>query len=425
MKILKYSELKNYRRNLSEIDDKYFNTAAEIIGNVRKNGDKVLVEYARKYDRVQPENFSLFVTDEEREKAADIVKKEYKDIFEYFINASSNIREYHRRQKEESWFYTKEGNLYGQMVKPLEKVGVYVPGGRAFYPSTVLMNIIPAKIAGVKEITLSTPPDEKGGCNPFLIALADSLGADKILKAGGAQAIAALAFGTETIEPVSKITGPGNIYVAAAKRLVMGQVGIDSIAGPSEVVVFADDSAEPDWLAADLCAQAEHDSDATAILISNSKDLIAKVNDELNKMIPQLTRKEIIEKSINENAMAVITDDYDQGFELINRLAPEHAEIQINVDTKEILGKIYNAGGPFIGRWTPVAAGDYYAGTNHVLPTYGTAVFSSPLGVYDFIKRTSFLSLSENYIKAKGPEIEKMAEFENLTAHALSVKKRL
>ena len=425
MKIIEYKDFKDYKRSAADMDKKIIDTVSEIIGNVRANGDCALIEYAKKFDRVESESFSIEVTEKEKETALRFVEREQSEILECFLNAAENIRAYHNKQKEESWFYSKDKNLYGQLIKPLESVGVYVPGGKAIYPSTVLMDLIPASVAGVKEIVLSSPPDINGEVNPFIIALGVMLGAGKIIKAGGAQAIAALAFGTETVRPVSKIVGPGNAYVASAKRLVMGYVGIDSIAGPSEVVIFADDSANPELIAVDMCAQAEHDADTTAILIAMSETLIPRVQKEIERLIPTLSRREIIEKSFNENAMAIKVNSIEEGFNIINRLAPEHAEFQLSIDTKEILEKTQNAGALFIGRWTPVAAGDYYAGTNHVLPTYGTALFSSPLGVYDFVKRSSFLSLSEGYINEKGSEIDKMARFEKLDAHALSVTIRM
>ncbi len=426
MKRMSYSELKNYKRSMNEIEQKYFDIAAEVIENVRKNGDAALIEYARKFDKVEAHDYSIAVTEKEIEEARELTEKNYSDVSRYFLNAAKNIREFHKKQKEEGFLYKKKGCLYGMKFSPLERAGLYVPGGSAFYPSTVLMNVIPAKIAGVPEIYISTPPGRDGRIkNPLSIALAAELGVTRIFKTGGAQAIAAMAYGTETVPAVSKIMGPGNIYVAAAKLLVMGHVGIDSIAGPSEVVIFADDSANPDWIALDLCAQAEHTGDNTVILISTSENLIHKTEKALAEIIPDLPRNELIKKSINENAYAVTVGNYDEGFDIVNRIAPEHVEVMIKMDANKIISRIQNAGALFIGNWSPVASGDYYAGPNHVIPTNGTAVFSSPLGVYDFVKRTSFISLTKKYIKENGNEIAAMAEFEELQAHAESIKKRM
>lgn len=426
MKRTTYAELKNYRRSLNEIDPQVVERVRDIIDTVRKGGDKALVDYGKRFDKVENENFQITVSEAEIEAAYASVQNSQKELFGFFLNAAANIREYHEKQKEESWFYQKNGSLYGQKISPLERVGIYVPGGKAFYPSSVLMNTIPAMVAGVPEIILATPPGPKGEIkNNLSVALAVELGVTKIIKAGGAQAIAALAYGTETIAPVSKITGPGNVYVAAAKRQVMGVVGIDSIAGPSEVITFADDSADPAWLAVDLCAQAEHDGENTAILISTSGKLIEAVELELSKLIPTLARREYVEKSLSQYSLAVQVETLEQGFDLVNRIAPEHIEVVLHMDRTRILDSIKNAGAIFLGKWTPVAAGDYYAGPNHVIPTNGTAVFSSPLGVYDFVKRSSFIALSEEYIQAKGNEIKAMAYSEELEAHGLSLEKRL
>lgn len=424
MKRLDFSDLGKYRRSYGDIDKKIVRTVEVIVDTVRRHGDRAVVEFTRKFDRVSTRDFTLQVTPDEIETAMRIAELEYKDILRYFLNAAENIREYHQKQKMENWSYSKYGNTYGQMVKPVDRAGVYIPGGRAFYPSSILMNVIPAQIAGVPEIILATPPGSDGKVHPLLIALAGKLGVNRIVKAGGAQAIAALAYGTETIPAVSKITGPGNIFVAAAKRTVMGHVGIDSIAGPSEVMILADDTADPVWIAIDMCAQAEHDPDTTSILVSPSGKLIIDVMRIIWEIVPTLPRKEIIARSLKENALIIQVENAQQGFDTVNLIAPEHAEVVLNADTPLILDKINNCGALFIGKWTPVAAGDYYAGPNHVIPTNGTAVFSSPLGVYDFVKRTSYLSLSESYLRDKGDEIARMADFEKLEAHALSVRKR-
>jgi len=425
MRHMASEKLKNYKRNYSEVSPKIIKTVSEIIENVRKRGDDAIIEYSRRFDNVKVESFSIKATEEEIERACKNTKEKNSKVFSYFINASKNIFEFHKKQKEKSFFYKKGKSLYGMIVSPLERIGVYVPGGSAFYPSTVMMNIIPAIVAGVKEIYLASPPDTEGKIkNELSIALAIELGATGIFKVGGAQAIAAFAYGTESIPAVSKITGPGNIYVAAAKRLVQGIVGIDSIAGPSEVVIFADESANPEWVATDLCAQAEHSGDNMVALISTSEDILKKTEAEIEKILPKLPRREIIEKSLNESALFVKVKNYDEGFDILNRLAPEHAEIMLKIDMEKILKSVKNAGALFIGNYTPVATGDYYAGPNHVLPTNGTAFFSSPLGVYDFVKHSSVLSLGREYISKYGNEIQAMAEFEGLEAHALSVKIR-
>lgn len=411
---------------MNEIPRKYFDTVNEIITNVREKGDRALFDYALKFDGVREGDYSIAVTPEEIAQARKETREKYNDIFGYFMNAAANIRAYHERQKDNGFSYRNNGSLYGQKVSPLDRAGLYVPGGSAFYPSTVLMNVIPARIAGVPEIYISTPPGKDGRIkNPLAVALASELGVTGIFKAGGAQAIAAMAYGTETIPPVSKIMGPGNIYVAAAKLLVMGHVGIDSIAGPSEVVVFADRTADPAWVAADLCAQAEHTGDNTVILVSDSREFIGAVENALSVIVPTLSRRDLIGKSLRENAFSVIVGSYKEGFEIINGIAPEHVEVMIDMGEDEIISNIRNAGAIFIGGWTPVAAGDYYAGPNHVIPTNGTAVFSSPLGVYDFVKRTSYISLSREYIMEKGNEISSMAKFEELDAHAASINARM
>jgi histidinol dehydrogenase len=413
-----------YRRSLAEIDKKILDRVAEIIDEVRERGDDALIDFTREFDRVEGD-FQIEATDEEFDDARAQVRAEHGDILRYFLNAADNIRRFHERQRESSWMYTDNGNLFGQMITPIDRAGVYVPGGKAFYPSSVLMNIIPAKTAGVPEIVICTPPLKNGSANPMVLTLAKELGAERVFKVGGAQAIAALTYGTETVPSVAKITGPGNIYVATAKRLVSGMVGIDSIAGPSEVVVLADHSADPELAAIDLCAQAEHDENNAVFLISPSRNFIDQVNRCLDSIIPTLERRHIIEASLNLHSFAVAVDDLDQAFDIVNRIAPEHIEVMMDMDSTEIFTRIHNAGAIFIGNFSPVATGDYYCGPNHILPTKGTARYSSPLGVYDFIKRSSFLSLSESYLKEKGDEIEQIALFEGFEAHALSVRKRL
>lgn len=449
MKILNYNELKNYKRAMSEIDKSIFNTVEAIVDDVRANGDDAVIKYtcynsdewidfaqrvnkdksvfsySRKFDKVDDTNFRLVATPEEIKNAKIKVQSDMPELYQYFLKAAANIEEFHYAQKEESWASTSNKNLCGMIISPIEKAGLYVPGGQGFYPSSMLMNIIPAKVAGVRKLTVATPPQPDGTVNPLLLALADELGVDRIIKAGGAQVIAGLAYGTESIPKVYKITGPGNIYIAVAKRLVSGIVGIDSIAGPSEVVVFADKSANPEWVAVDLCAQAEHSDDTTSILISPDRDFIDKVNIEIEKLLPTLSRRDIIQKSFDSNSYTVHVNTLDEGFDIVQRIAPEHIEIMLDIDDETALNKTKNAGAIFIGEFTPVPVGDYYFGPNHVLPTNGTAVFSSPLGVYDFIRRTSFISVTEDYIRQNGEAIEAMANFEGFTAHGLSVRKRM
>ncbi|NPU99753.1 MAG: histidinol dehydrogenase [Brevinematales bacterium] len=424
MKVVTPESLRMYRRSSSELDKEILARVAEIIDEVRERGDDALMDFSREFDRVEGD-FQMEVTDEEFDEAQAQVRAEHGDILRYFLNAADNIRRYHERQRESSWMFTENGNLFGQIITPVDRAGVYVPGGKAFYPSSVLMNIIPAKAAGVPEIVISTPPSREGTANPMVLTLARELGADKVFKLGGAHAIAALAYGTQTVPQVAKITGPGNIYVATAKRLVSGVVGIDSIAGPSEVVVLADHSADPELAAIDLCAQAEHDENNAVFLISPSRNFIDQVNRCLDKIIPTLERRHIIETSLDLHSFAVAVDDLDQAFDIVNRIAPEHIEVMMDMDSTEIFTRIRNAGAIFIGNFSPVASGDYYCGPNHILPTSGAARFSSPLGVYDFMKRSSFLSVSEGYLKEKGEEIEQMALFEGFDAHALSVRMRL
>lgn len=399
---------------------------AEIVTAVQKNGDAALRDFSQKFDRVSDPVFRMEVTEAERKAARQKIESEEPELFSYFLEASENIRLYHEKQKQESWFFHREGNLYGQMIRPLERVGVYVPGGLAFYPSTVMMNVVPAKVAGVGEIILCTPPAADGSIKNLLaVALADALGVDRIFKIGGGQAIAALAYGTETVPSVSKITGPGNSYVAAAKRLVAGTVGIDSIAGPSEVAILADDSANPDWIAADMFSQAEHGGDNACVLISIAPGLADRVEKSIEKLLPGMKRRDFIEKSIREKAISVETASLDEAFDILNHIAPEHAEFHTRLDTDLILSRVKNAGALFIGDHTPVATGDYFAGPNHVLPTNGTAVFSSPLGVHDFIKRSSFISFSPESLRTHGKKIAAMAESEDLPAHAFSVNVRM
>jgi histidinol dehydrogenase len=405
-------------------DPKVESAAAEIVADVRRNGDRALLAYTRKFDRVEAPDFRLEVSAEEIDAGAEEAGKKYADVLRFFLNAAGNIRGFHERQLDRGFHFEKDGCSYGQLVRPIPKAGFYVPGGKAFYPSTFLMNVIPAKIAGVPEMAVTSPPDRQGRLNPLLLALAKELGVTRLFKCGGAQAVAALAYGTETVPAVSKITGPGNAYVAAAKRLVMGTVGIDSIAGPSEVVIIADKSANPEWIAADLFAQAEHDGNNTAVLIATSSGVFDAVESAIAKLLSSQPRREMIEQSLEKRSYAVVTENLDEAFAVSDRIAPEHLQVMLDLPDSEALSRVHNAGAIFLGTQTPVAVGDYYAGPNHVLPTAGTAVFSSPLGVYDFVKRTSFVRLTPEYMREKGGEIASMADFEGLHSHALSARMR-
>jgi len=425
MILKKYEDFNFYKRNIETFDKEIYKKVEKIIEDVKSNGDDAIYRYSQQFDGVKIKKYNLRVSEEEIEKSLKETEKNQKEILNLFLEAAKNIEEFHSKQKVEGYSFTKDNAIMGMKIAPLEKVLTYVPGGKAFYPSTAIMNIIPAKVARVKEIIMTTPPSEDGGVkNHLAIALAHKLNVSKIYKVGGAQAIAGFTFGTETLPNVSKIVGPGNIYVATAKRIVSGTVGIDSIAGPSEVITFADETANPDWVAIDLCAQAEHTGDNTVILISTSLEFIKKVETSLEKIIKKLSRSDLIKKSLQSFAMAVLVENYEQGFEIINKIAPEHVEVMINLDNSIIIEKIYNAGAIFIGDYTPVALGDYFAGPNHVIPTNGTAIFSSPLGVYDFIKRSSFLLASKEYIDIHAEKILKLSNSEELDAHGLSVTMR-
>lgn len=393
-----------------------------IIADIKANGDSALFEYTKKFDKFDVNSENILVTKEEIAEAYSKVDAELVDVIK---KAAKRIGDFHQKQKTNSWLEpSKNGEMLGQLIRPLEKVGVYVPGGKAAYPSSVLMNIIPAKVAGVEQIIMTTPPSADGKINPTTIVAADVAGVDKIYKAGGAQAVAALAFGTESIPKVDKIVGPGNIFVALAKRSVYGYVNIDSVAGPSEILIIADESANPVYIAADLLSQAEHDELASAILITTSEELAVNVQTELEKQTSQLEREDIIRKSQDNYGAIIVVDNFDEACELSNRVAPEHMEIC----TKEpfgLLPKIQNAGAIFLGHYTPEPLGDYMAGPNHVLPTGGTARFFSPLSIDDYIKKSSIISFSQSALQAIGEDVIKFAEAEGLTAHANSVKVRM
>ncbi|MBQ3537633.1 MAG: histidinol dehydrogenase [Clostridia bacterium] len=392
----------------------------DIIEDVKANGDKALYKYSEKFDKAVLS--SLEVTAEEIEEAFNIVEPEFIRILE---KAAENIREFHSAQKRNSFVVDtdKNGIVIGQKVIPIEKAGLYVPGGTAAYPSTVLMDSIPAKIAGCKEICICTPPSSDGKVNPVILAAAKIAGVDRIFKVGGAQAIAALAYGTETVSKVDKIVGPGNAFVAEAKRQVYGMVSIDMIAGPSEILVIADKNSDPVFVAADLLSQAEHDKNASAVLVTESKELAQKVSEELERQIPLLAREEIARISIDNNGKIIVAPDIETGIKIANEIAPEHLELCLD-DPFEYLDSIKNAGSIFMGRYCPEALGDYFAGPNHTLPTSGTARFSSPLSVDDFVKKTQFTYYTKDALKEVYKDIAYFAEKEGLGAHAKSATVR-
>ncbi len=411
--MIKIVNEKDFSRNEIKSPD-VSKTVSEIIENVKKFGDSALKDYEKKFDGVNLEN--LAVTENEIQNALNSLDKDFLGILE---RAAKNIREFHAHQVRNGFsFSNSEGVILGQKIIPLEKVGLYVPGGTASYPSTVLMNTIPAKIAGCKEIYVSTPPEIK----PEIIAAAKIAGADKIFKMGGAQAVAALAFGTESVPKVDKIVGPGNIFVSEAKRQVFGKVAIDMIAGPSEILIIADENNNPEYLAADMLAQAEHDKLATAILITDSKDLALKVQQEIEIQIPKLQRHEITRTSIENNGKIILINEINEAVKIANEIAPEHLEICVDNPFEWLCdGKIKNAGSIFLGKNSPEALGDYFAGTNHTLPTMGTARFSSPLSVDDFIKKSQYIYYTNDALKKVSDDIANFAESEGLNAHAQSV----
>lgn len=388
---------------------------SEIIDNVKKLGDKALYNYAEKFDKVKLT--SLLVTKQEIEQAVNSVEPEFLQILK---TAAENIKEYHSKQKREGFEIKRQnGVILGQKVLPIEKAGLYVPGGTAAYPSTVLMDAIPAKIAGVKQLTMVTPPDKNGNVNPVILASAFVAGVDKIYKVGGAQAIAALAFGTESIDKVDKIVGPGNAFVAEAKKQVFGTVSIDMIAGPSEILVVADAKSNAKHVAADMLSQAEHDKMASAVLVTDSDKFAEQVSLELEKQIPMLERSEIARASIDNNGKIIVTETIEKAISIANAIAPEHLELCLD-NPFDYLDKIENAGSVFMGRFCPEAIGDYYAGMNHTLPTSGTARFSSALSVDDFIKKTQYAYYTEQALKEVCSDVEYFAKKEGLGAHAKS-----
>ena len=411
--------MKEVKDRANETDKKITAAVSEIIDNVRLNGDKAVKEYTIKFDGKAPEKLEI-----DSEILEDAVGEWDAEFIDALYRAADNIEDFHKRQLQQSWINTKEdGVILGQRIRGLQRVGIYVPGGTAAYPSSVLMNAIPAKIAGVKEIIMVTPPGKDGKPNPDILAAAAIAGVDRVFLAGGAQAVAALAYGTDTIPKVDKIVGPGNIFVATAKRLLYGVVDIDMVAGPSEILIIADNSANAKFVAADMISQAEHDVLASSILLTTSRKLADNVNTELNRQVPSLTRSEIINKSMKDYGKIIVFEDMDEVIKYANEFAPEHLEVCCE-NPMEYIGKLDNAGSVFLGNYSPEPVGDYYAGPNHVLPTGATARFFSPLSVDSFIKKSSFIYYTRDALDIAQDDIIKLAETEGLTGHANSIKVR-
>lgn len=421
IKIMKYGEVdKNeiFARGTAETD--VSGIVSEIIENVKQNGDKALFEYCEKFDKAKLS--ALEVTAEETEEAFAAVELEFIEILK---EAAENIRAFHEKQVRNSFIINdKDGVVTGQKITPIEKVGLYVPGGTAAYPSTVLMDSIPAKIAGCEEISIVTPPSADGKVNPVILAAAKIAGVDRIFKIGGAQAVAALAYGTETVPKVDKIVGPGNAFVAEAKRQVFGRVSIDMIAGPSEILVIADGKSNPEFVAADLLSQAEHDKMASAVLVTDSEELAMAVSEELERQIPLLPRSEIARTSIENNGKIIVAEELCDVFAVANEIAPEHLELCVD-NPFDYLDKIKTAGSIFMGRYCPEALGDYFAGPNHTLPTSGTARFSSPLSVDDFVKKSQYTYYTKSALERVAGKVAFFAEKEGLSAHAKSAAVRI
>lgn len=402
-----------------EIDRKVTSAVTDILNNVKQNGDDAVREYTLKFDGHMPSKFEI-----SREEIDSSPDKCDRDFILALYKAADNIRDFHARQKQLSWLEPKQnGVILGQRIRGLKRVGVYVPGGTAAYPSSVLMNVIPAKIAGVKEIVMVTPPQKDGTANPDILAAAKIAGVDRVFLMGGAQAVAALAYGTQSVPKVDKIVGPGNIFVATAKKLLYGTVDIDMIAGPSEILIVADKSANPKFLAADLMSQAEHDKMASAILLTTSEETANETAKELSRQMQTLERRDIIEQSLNDFGAIIVCKDISEAVDFANELAPEHLELAVE-NPMEYIGRVDNAGSVFLGHYSPEPLGDYFAGPNHVLPTSGTARFFSPLSVDSFIKKSSFIYYTEPALSEAKDDIIKLAETEGLTAHANSIKVR-
>ena len=411
--------LRELKARSGEIDRAVTASVTQILDDVRRFGDTSVREYTMKFDGALPEQAEI------PPEALDAAVESCDSAFIYALyKAADNIRDFHRRQKQQSWLEPKaDGVLLGQRVRALRRVGLYVPGGTAAYPSSVLMNAIPAKIAGVQEIVMVTPPRKDGTANPDILAAAKIAGVDRVFLMGGAQAVAALAYGTETVPQVDKIVGPGNIYVATAKKLLFGTVDIDMIAGPSEILIVADETADPKCLAADLMSQAEHDKMASAVLLTNSERIAARTAEELERQVQALSRRDIIEQALRDFGAIILCDTVDRAVEFANLLAPEHLEMAVK-DPLEYIGRIDNAGSVFLGQYAPEPLGDYYAGPNHVLPTGGTARFFSPLSVDSFVKKSSFIYYTQTALEKAKDDIVTLAEAEGLTAHANAIKVR-
>ena len=403
-------------------DQRVLNAVTDIVNDVRKRGDAALLEYTQKFDRVKAQSAAELVIPQARlQQALEKIPADQRQALEI---AAQRVRVYHQHQKQESWQFTEaDGTVLGQKITPLDRVGIYVPGGKASYPSSVLMNAIPAKVAGVQEVVMVVPTPG-GEVNEMVFAAAAIAGVDKLITVGGAQAVAALAYGTATVPRVDKIVGPGNIYVATAKRMVFGQVGIDMIAGPSEILVVCDGKTDPDWIALDLFSQAEHDEDAQSILISPDRDFLQKVKAAMARLLPTLERESIARVSLKNRGALILVRDLEQAVELVNRIAPEHLELSVE-NPVTLAEKIRHAGAIFMGRHTAEAIGDYCAGPNHVLPTSSTARYSSPLGVYDFQKRSSLIHCSPQGASTLGKVASVLARGESLTAHARSAEYRI
>lgn len=414
-----YELIKNLKKRAGETDAKVLEIVRNIIDSVKEQGDSAVREFTARFDGAVPKK--TVIEKDELKAYLDEADDEFKSAL---INAEKNIYDFHSRQAQQSWMTTREnGVIMGQRIRGLKRVGIYVPGGTAAYPSSVLMNAVPAKIAGVEEIIMVTPPSKDGAPNSDIMAAAAVAGVDRVFLVGGAQAVAALAYGTEKIPKVDKIVGPGNIFVATAKKLLYGVVDIDMIAGPSEILIVADKTAKPEFLAADLMSQAEHDKLASAILLTTSYEIARATVREIEKQIKYLTRQEIIEESFNNFGEIIVCEDLDQAIDFANELAPEHIEMCVEEPLRYI-GRIDNAGSVFLGNYSPEPLGDYYAGPNHVLPTSGTARFFSPLSVDSFVKKSSFIYYTERELKKAKDDIIKLAETEGLTAHANSIKVR-
>lgn len=414
-----YDFIKELKLRAENSDKDVVPAVSEIINNVRKNGDKAVYDYTVKFDGKAPEK-----TEITKDEIEELIKDCEPKFLEAITKAAANIKDFHARQVQQSWLTTKEnGVIMGQRVRGLKRVGIYVPGGTAAYPSSVLMNAIPAKLAGVEEVIMVTPPCKDGKPNPNIMAAAKIAGVDRVFLMGGAQAVAALAYGTETVPKVDKIVGPGNIFVATAKKLLYGVVDIDMIAGPSEILIVADKTANPKFLAADLMSQAEHDRLASSILLTTSNEIAVETEKEVLRQVEKLSRKDIIEYSLSNFGAIIVCSDMTQAVDFANELAPEHLEVCCE-NPMEYVGKLHNAGSVFLGNYSPEPLGDYFAGPNHVLPTSGTARFFSPLSVDSFVKKSSFIYYTEDALKKDAELIEEFAKKEGLTAHANSITVR-